>query len=131
MLNIISLIADILGIATFVASIGTFIMSRNLLKHYAQLKIDYNKERLNIQSDLMSLRNNILIDKFTNREFRSKLRETLYADRNKYWMLYFPFRLFKIQQCLFYIKGPTSSKHLEKLCNILDYLIATLNEKGA
>lgn len=131
MLDIISLIADILGIATFVASIGTFIMSRNLLKHYTQLKIDYNKERLNIQSDLISLRNNILVDKLTNREFRSKLRETLYADRNKYGMLYFPFRLLKIQQCLFYIKGPISPKHLEKLCDILDYLIGTLNEKGA
>lgn len=125
----LSTIADIAGIISCLVSFVIFLMSRSLFKHATEQREDYNKERLIIQSDLISLRDNIWDDNLDNLEIRSKLRQALYSYRNRYWFIAFPFRLLHIQRSLHYIKGPIPHDKKEKLCNHIDYLIGNMDKK--
>ena len=101
----LSTIADIAGILSFCMSIVLFILSHSLLKNSTEQRKDYNTNRLRIQSDLISLRDNILEDRLDNLKIRSQLRQALYSYRNRYWFIAFPFRLFHIQRSLRFING--------------------------
>lgn len=125
----LSTVADIAGILSFFMSIALFIVSHSLLKNASEQRKDYNAERLKIQSDLVSLRDGIWKDNLDNRQIRSKLRQSLYSYRNRYWFIEFPFRLFHVQCCLHYIKGPIPKNKVETLCNHLDYLIGNMDKK--
>lgn len=125
----LSTIADIAGILSFGMSIILFILSHSLFKNAAEQRADYNKERLNIQTDLISLRDNIWEDNLDNLAIRSKLRQALYSYRNRYWFIAFPFRLYHIQRSLHYIKKPIPPSKKEVLCNHIDYLIGNMDKK--
>lgn len=125
----LSTIADVAGILSFCMSIVLFVLSHSLLKNATEQKVDYNNERLNIQSDLISLRDNIWEDNLDTLEIRSKLRQALYSYRNRYWFIAFPFRLYHIQISLHYIKQPIPNNKKEKLCNHIDYLIGNMDRK--
>lgn len=100
----LSTIADIAGILSFFMSIILFILSRSLFKNATEQRKEYNSKRLEIQSELISLRDNIWEDNLDNLKIRSKLRQALYSYRNRYWFIAFPFRLYHIQRSLHYIK---------------------------
>lgn len=125
----LSTVADIAGILSFCMSIVLFVISHSLLKDATDQRLDYNNERLNIQSDLMSLRDNIWKDNLDNLKIRSQLRQALYSYRNRYWFIAFPFRLFHIQRSLHYIKKPIKPCNKEKLCAHIDYLIGNMDKK--
>lgn len=125
----LSYIADIAGILSFCMSIILFLLSRSIFKNATEHRLEYNEERLNIQSDLISLRDNIWKDNLDNMEIRSRLRQALYSYRNRYWFIAFPFRLYHIQRSLHYIKKPLQSSNKEKLCNHIDYLIGNMDKK--
>ena len=125
----LSTIADIAGILSFIASIILCVLSHSIFKNSTEQRADYNKERLNIQSDLISLRDNIWKDGLDSIEIRSKLRQTLYSYRNRYWFIAFPFRLYHIQRSLYYIKGPIRECKKEVLCIHIDYLIGNMDKK--
>ena len=111
----LSTIADIAGILSFCMSIILFVLSHSLFKNATEQRQDYNRERLKIQSDLISLRDNIWEDNLDNLKIRSKLRQALYSYRNRYWFIAFPFRLFHIQRSLHFIKKPIAEK-IKKYC---------------
>ena len=116
----LGLIADITGILSFIMSIAIFFVSHSLLRDMAKRQQDYNSKRIDIQSDLIALRDNIWKDHLDNLEIRSRLRQALYSYRNQYWLIAFPFRLYHIQCSLHYIKGPIKPKNKERLCNHKD-----------
>ena len=125
----LSTIADIAGILSFCMSIILFVLSHSLFKNATEQRQDYNRERLKIQSDLISLRDNIWEDNLDNLKIRSKLRQALYSYRNRYWFIAFPFRLFHMQRSLHFIKKPIAEKNKEILCNHIDYLIGNMDKK--
>lgn len=126
----LSTISDITGILSFIMSILLFFLSHSLLRNATEKRKDYNIERLKIQSELMTLRDNIWEDNLDNLKIRSQLRQMLYSYRNRYWFIAFPFRLFHIQRSLYYVKGSSISEtKKETLCNHLDYLIGTMDRK--
>lgn len=125
----LSTIADIAGIISCFVSLIIFLLSHSLLKNSTEQRADYNKERFDIQSDLISLRDNIWEDNLDTIELRSKLRQALYSYRNKYWFIAFPFRLYHIQRSLHYIKAPIPSNKKELLCNHIDYLIGNMDKE--
>lgn len=125
----LSTIADIAGILSFCMSIVLFALSHSLLKNSTEQRLEYNNERFKIQSDLISLRDNIWKDNLDNLKIRSQLRQALYSYRNRYWFIAFPFRLFHIQRSLHYIKKPIDPGNKEKLCNHIDYLIGNMDKK--
>lgn len=125
----LSTIADVAGIFSFFMSIVLFILSRSLFKNATEHRADYNRERLNIQSDLVALRDNIWQDNLDNIKIRSQLRQALYSYRNRYWFIAFPFRLYHIQRSLHYIKRPINNNKKETLCNHIDYLIGNMDKK--
>ena len=122
-------ISDIIGILSFILSALTFFVSRSLLKHSTEQRKEYNRELIAIKTDLISLRDNIWKDNLDNLQVRSKLRQTLYSYRNRYWFIAFPFRLYHIQRSLAYIKKPIPEHKKEILCNHLDYLIGNMDKK--
>ena len=75
----LSTLADIAGILSFVASIFVFIFSHSLFKNMSEQRTEYNKDRISIQSDLIALRDNIWKDNLDSLEIRSKLRQALYS----------------------------------------------------
>lgn len=125
----LSTIADIAGILSFCMSIILFVLSHSLFKNATEQRKEYNSERLDIQSDLISLRDNIWEDNLDTLKIRSKLRQALYSYRNRYWFIAFPFRLFHIQRSLHYIKKPIPTHKKEILCNHIDYLIGNMDKK--
>lgn len=125
----LSTIADIAGILSFCMSIVLFVLSHSLLKNSTEQRRDYNANRLRIQSDLMSLRDNILEDRLDNMKIRSQLRQALYSYRNRYWFIAFPFRLLCIQRILRFINGTINEENKEILCKHLDYLIGNMDKK--
>lgn len=125
----LSTVADIAGILSFFMSIILFILSRSLFKNATEQRKEYNSKRLEIQSELVSLRDNIWEDNLDNLKIRSKLRQALYSYRNRYWFIAFPFRLYHIQRSLHYIKKPIPANKKELLCNHIDYLIGNMDKK--
>lgn len=125
----LSTLADIAGILSFIASIFVFIFSHSLFKNMSEQRSEYNKDRIAIQSDLIALRDNIWEDNLDSLEIRSKLRQALYSYRNRYWFISFPFRWFHIQRSLHYIKKPIKPDKKEILCNHLDYLIGNMDKR--
>lgn len=125
----LSTIADWAGILSFIMTIILFILSHSLFKNMSEQRKDYNEKRIEIQTDLISLRDNIWCDDLDSIEIRSKLRQSLYSYRNRYWFIAFPFRLYHIQRSLTYIKGPIQNKHKESLCNHIDYLIGNMDKR--
>nr|QRW39690.1 hypothetical protein [bacterium] len=110
-------------------SIILFVLSHSLFKNATEQRKEYNSERLDIQSDLISLRDNIWEDNLDTLKIRSKLRQALYSYRNRYWFIAFPFRLFHIQRSLHYIKKPIPAHKKEILCKHIDYLIGNMDKK--
>lgn len=125
----LSTIADIAGILSFFMSIVLFILSHSLFKNAAEQRREYNDKRLEIQSDLIGLRDNIWEDQLDNIKIRSQLRQALYSYRNQYWFIAFPFRLFHIQRSLHFINGPIKEEDKETLCKHIDYLIGNMDKK--
>lgn len=125
----LSTIADIAGILSFFMSIILFILSHSLFKNATEQRIDYNDQRLKIQSDLIALRYNIWEDNIDTLKIRSELRQALYSYRNRYWFIAFPFRLYHLQRSLHYTKKPIQQCDKEKLCAHIDYLIGNMDKK--
>lgn len=125
----LSTIADIAGILSFFMSIVLFILSHSLFKNAAEQRREYNDKRLEIQSDLIGLRDNIWEDQLDNIKIRSQLRQALYSYRNQYWFIAFPFRLFHIQRSLRFINGSIKEEDKETLCKHIDYLIGNMDKK--
>ena len=124
MLRVLGIVSDIAGIISCFVTFILFVLSHSLLKNSTEQRIDYNNERINIQSELISLRDNIWEDNLDTLMVRSKLRQALYSYRDRYWFIAFPFRLY-----LHYIKKPIPKDKKEKLCNHIDYLIGNMDKK--
>ncbi len=67
----LGLIADITGILSFIMSIAIFFVSHSLLRDMAKRQQDYNSKRIDIQSDLIALRDNIWKDHLDNLEIEA------------------------------------------------------------
>lgn len=122
-------IADIFGILGFIISVLTYLLSRSIFKNVKTQKIEYNSERIDIQSSLDALRLNIWEDNLDNIKIRSQLRQALYSYFNKYWSISSPRCIFHLLKSIHYSKKPIPEDKREKLCNSLDYLIACLDKK--
>ena len=127
--SLLSTIADILGILSFVISVIVFIMSHSIFKYVKTQQKEYNDERLQLQTSLIAIRNNIWKDNLTNLKIRSKLRTELYTYLQKYWKISSPFCLFHIFRSLKLCKKDFNDSEKEKLCMSIDYLIARFNVK--
>ncbi|MGN1158226.1 MAG: hypothetical protein ACI4TK_18805 [Agathobacter sp.] len=125
----LSTIADILGILSFLLSIFVLIMSHSVFKYVNSQKQEYDDERTQLQSSLMALRNNIWKDNLTGIKTRSKLRTELYSYLQKYWKISSPLCLFHIFRSIRICRKDYNDTDKEKLCDSIDYLIARFNKK--
>lgn len=122
-------IADILGILSFFMSIIVFFISHSIFKQIKYQRQEYDDERIQLQTSLIAIRNNILKDKLSDLKIRSKLRTELYTYLQKYWKISSPTCLFHIFRCLKICKKDFNNSKKEKICESIDYLIARFNKK--
>lgn len=125
----LSTIADILGILSFLMSVILFIISHSIFKYVKIQRKEYDDERTQLQTSLIALRNNIWKDNLTGLKIRSKLRTELYTYLQKYWKISSLFCLFHIFRSLRICRKDFTPKQKEKLCESIDYLIARFNKK--
>lgn len=122
--------ADILTIISFIFSFGAFIFSRSLFKNMQLQKIEYDTERLNIQTSLKALRKNIWDDNLDTLKIRSRMRQELFSYLIRYWNISSPTCLFHLLRSIKYSTKPIEGKQKrERFCISLDYLIAHLDKK--
>lgn len=125
----LSKIADIMGILSFLVSIVIFFISHSIFKNINYHQKEYNEERIDLQIALIALRQNIWDDNLSDISIRSKLRTELYKYRQKYWKISSPICLWHIYRSLRITHGGITSANKEKLCISIDYLIARFSKK--
>ena len=127
----LSTIADIFGILSFLMSVIVFIISHSIFKYVEMQKKEYDDERIQLQTSLIAIRNNIWKDNLTGLKIRSKLRTELYTYLQKYWKISSPICLFHIFRSIRICRKDFDNSQQEKLCASIDYLIARFNKKEA
>lgn len=125
----LSTIADILGIFSFLMSVIVFVISHSIFKYVETQRKEYDDERTQLQTSLIAIRNNIWKDNLTGLKIRSKLRTELYTYLQKYWKISSPTCLFHIFRSLKLCRKDFNDSQKEKLCESIDYLIARFNKK--
>lgn len=124
-----STIADILTVISFFMSLIVFFMSHSIFKYVKMQRKEYDDERIQLQTSLVAIRNNIWKDNLTGIKIRSKLRTELYTYLLKYWKISSPICLIHIFRSLKICRKDFSNRQREKLCESIDYLIARFNKK--
>lgn len=126
----LSIIADILGIISFIISFLTFVAAHTILKNVEFQRAEYESERKELQTSLMALRDNILYDKQPlNLRYRSGIRTLLYTYRQKYLHISSPSCLYHLSRAIKLCDEMNpSSRDREQLCKSLDFLIARFNK---
>ncbi len=129
-MQMLSTIANICGIISFVVSILTFIVTKTILKDVALTRTQYEHERFQLQTSLMALRDNILEDNQPlNLKYRSQIRTILYTYRQKYLPISSLSCLYHLMRATHFCKKINPSQNeREKLCLSLDFLIARFNK---
>ena len=128
----LSVIADIFGILSFVCSIILWIKSDALSAQIDMQKGYYIKEQKAIRQRLTVLRAAILEDGLTSRIITSDIRTELYTYRQNYSRLLNPFTQCRLLYFLQLLDKPLSDvKNKEKVIKELDYFIARFSKKEA
>lgn len=125
-----SIIADVVTIISFVISILTFTLAHTILKNTEYQRTEYENERGDIQSSLMALRDNIWKDNMElTLKFRSKIRTELFSYRQKYLVISSLPCIYHVSRAICLCNNEIlDTKHREKLCASLDFLIARFDK---
>lgn len=123
-------IADVLGIASFAVSVLTFVFTHTILKNVKFQRNEFEHERIELQTSLMALRDNIWKDKQPlSLKYRSSIRTLLYTYRQKYLHISSIICLFHLSKAIKICdKTNPDQNDREKLCKSIDFLIARFNK---
>lgn len=127
--NKVSNIADILGIISFLFSLGSFIISGTILSSIKRQKSDYKKERKELHDSLCALRENIWRDGLTDIRIRDKLQTLLFGYRMRYWLLSSPLCHYHVHRCLKLLSDDRCELNSIYIRNHINYIIARLIKK--
>ena len=123
----LSVIADIVGILSFLISIILWIKFDRIANKINQQKSDYIENREIIKSNLLAIRENLLYDGLKDLKIRSKLRTELYSfNFTLNYIIGFKANLKKIK-LLKMMKSDLFDS--EEACECIDYLIARFDKK--
>lgn len=125
-LKAISLIADILGILSFLLSLH--IVQRLSIKANWQKEV-YREERVELLSTLQALRENIWTDGIISSKIQDHLCSKLFEYRIKFLLISTPVCWFHLSRCLSLLKPGISSKNSEGIRYHLNYIIASLSKE--
>lgn len=122
----IGFVADICGIVGLIFSIGIWFATKDLK---GQINV-YKRAQKSIITTLMANRDNIIRDNLYTMDIRSNLRTELYSILQSYGALLSPIEKLKIRWAIHLLKkSGTSAINREKLCSLLDYIIARFQKK--
>lgn len=124
--NVISHIADILGIASFFVSFGIF---RKIYKKTASQKSLYRQERQNLLVNLQALQQNMWCDLLRSPQLQSDLQKWVFEYQIKYLLISSPRCAFHAFRCSFLLGKPSTPSRYCKISTDINFLIARLTKK--
>lgn len=126
--DFIGKLSDVLGIISVVISIISISIISRISDNLRKTKVDYMKNKNEILTTLLSLRESIYEDNLDNIKIRSGLREELNYYFQNYWKI-IPFNGWcRILISIRYLNKGSIQKNKEKLCGHIDYLVAKLRK---
>lgn len=123
--RLIPVIADWCGIIGLIFSVIIWIKTKDLKE---QINF-YKRNQKTIVSKLKSYRESIIRDGLYTLHIRSLIRTELYSILQDYRALLSPWVKFKIYWTLHLLNAGKPDPNLEKLCALLDWIIARIQRK--
>lgn len=127
--SLLSTIADIVGIISFILTIVLLIYSEALRKEIESQRQDYVKEQRIIKETLMALRANIVEDGLLNKKIISDIRTQLFTFQQKFKRLLSLKDKIHISKTLVLLRHSIDEINQEALCAELDYFVARFERK--
>lgn len=124
--KLISCIADILGIISFVLSLGIF---HKIYAKAATQKETYVKERSDLLNNLMAMRQNIWNDNLISMQIQDTLQTKVFEYQIKYLFISSPRCVFHAFRCTHLLKSGINETNTVKIRNDINFLIARLSKK--
>ena len=124
--TILGYVADILGIISFVVSLGIF---RKVSAKVTMQKEIYINERDALLRDLQILQQNIWDDGLTSEKIQDALRTAVMGYQIKYFYISSPRCLFHAYRCTKLLKLGISPENKTKIREDICFLIARLSKK--
>lgn len=124
--TILSRIADILGVVSFLLSLGI------LRKIYAKAEIQketYAKERDDLLIHLKALRQNIWDDGLTSDKIQDTLQTKMFEYQLKYLFISSPRCIFHAFRCTHLLKKGINESNTRNIRDDINFLIARLSKK--
>lgn len=119
-------IADILSVVSFVISLGIF---RKIYAKTETQKKAYNKERNDLLSHLLALRQNIWNDGLTSIKIQDQLETEIFTYQIKYLLISSPRCVFHAFRCTYLLKYGINEANSAKVRQDINFLIARLSKK--
>lgn len=119
-------IADILGIISFLLSLGIF---RKIYTKAEIQKTTYAEERDALLAHLIALQQNIWNDGLTSAEIQDTLQTKMFEYQMKYLFISSPRCIFHAFRCTHLLKNGITNSNTYKIRNDINFLIARLSKK--
>ena len=124
--TIFSRIADILGVISFLLSLGIL---RKIYKKAEIQKETYAEERNTLLIHLKALRQNIWDDGLTSDKIQDTLQSKMFEYQLKYLFISSPRCIFHTFRCTYLLKNGINESNTRKIRNDINFLIARLSKK--
>lgn len=123
---IFSRFADILGIISFILSLGIF---HKIYAKAATQKEIYKEERNDLLASLLALRQNIWNDNLISIQIQDTLQTKVFEYQLKYLFISSPRCVFHAFRCTHLLKKGITESNTTKIRNDINFLIARLSKK--
>jgi uncharacterized membrane protein YhiD involved in acid resistance len=128
-MTILSEIADITGIISFIITVILIFLSNDIRKEISRQRRDYQNEQESIKNILMALRENIWSDNLLDIKIKSQIRTQLYSFQQKFKKLLSKNDKQHIRVTLIILDKDVEDISRDILCKELDYFIARFDKK--
>jgi len=122
--QIIAVIADVVGIASFALTVALLIRSESLRKQIDLQKREYQENQKDIKVKMIALRENLWSGQPLSLKLISEIRTHLYSFKQKFGHLRTLEDRRHLKATLRMLQQSAESISVEKLCGELDYFIA-------
>lgn len=125
----LSTIADVVGILSFLLTITLLVRSETMRKEIESQRLDYKKEQKEIRQNLIALRSNVIDDNLLNQKVISDIRTQLFAFQQKFRRILNRNDKKHMKATLKILEKGPADIDSAPLCRELDYFVARFERK--
>jgi len=127
--GVLSAIADIIGIVSFVLTVVLLIRSEALRKEVEGQRADYEREQKNIRATLINLQKNVIDDNVLDLKVVSDIRKQLFSFQQKFKRLFSKKDKKRLKKTLTLLHAEPDNINKLDLSEQLDYFVARFERK--